>query len=302
MLITENRLKQIIREEVVSRILDELIDEELDKFLFEQDKVDREYDAAKRADRKSSIKKTLAALGVGAALGTPVALDYADYAKGKSDERAASELRVQAQQELSGHALEEVNNQLKSGASFMWSLDSKADKETVGVPGQDFQDTVSKKQNYPLFQDYMGGSTQMMSGERGVLQKLYQDIQNQIAKGVIMKADLKPGIDPSDVRAPSISADQYKANYKDMYDMPDFNPAKVDKEDIEGNQDRMQTAATKISPEGGFEFMKAGGKSYGYETYELLDTVNPELPNSKMSPSEYYIKMFNKVTGQNIGK
>ena len=38
----------------------------------------------------------------------------------------------------------------------------------------------------------------------------------------------------------------------------------------------------------------------GYETYVLLDLVNPELPNEKMSPSQYYIKLFNEVTGQNI--
>ena len=113
-----------------------------------------------------------------------------------------------------------------------------------------------------------------------------------------MKADLKPGIDPSNVRAASVSADQYKASYKDMYDMPDFNPAKVDKEDIEGNQDRMQAAATKISPEGGFEFMKAGGKSYGYETYELLDTVNPELPNSKMSPSTSTFNLYPDICSE----
>jgi len=28
--------------------------------------------------------------------------------------------------------------------------------------------------------------------------------------------------------------------------------------------------------------------------------VNPELPNEKMSASQYYVKLFNQVTGQNI--
>ena len=117
-----------------------------------------------------------------------------------------------------------------------------------------------------------------------------------------MKSELKPGIPLSTVRGPDVTAEQYKSEYKEMYSMPDFNPAKVSKEEIGGNIDKMQSAALQISPKGGLEFIKAGGRSYGYETYQLLDTVNPELPNAKMSPSQYYIQMFNQVTGQNIGK
>ena len=121
--------------------------------------------------------------------------------------------------------------------------------------------------------------------------------KNQIAKGVTNKADLKPGIDLDSVQPPDISKEQYAKEYKNLYNIPDFNPAKVDKADIGGNIEQVQKAS-----KGGIKFLKGKGKSYGYETYELLDTVNPELPNAGMSPSQYYIKMFNDVTGQNIGK
>ena len=180
----------------------------------------------------------------------------------------------------------------------MWSIDPGADQGTVGGEGdQDFQDRVSQMQNFPIFQDYMGGATQMFSQEYGVLLKLQQDIKNQIAKGVTNKADLKPGISLDSVQSPDISKEQYAKEYKNLYDIPDFNPAKVGKADIGGNIEQVQKAS-----KGGIKFLQGKGKSYGYETYELLDTVNPELPNAGMSPSQYYIQMFNKVTGQNIGK
>jgi len=301
MRITEARLRQIVLEEVQLHLLDYYIDIEIARLIAEGEVADW-----KAADWKAKKKKmrdiAIGGLAVTAPLGA-LAYSQGQHDKGLAADRAADHQRLQAEKQLSGHASEEVQGLLKSNAQFMWSLDSDAHKGSVeGEPGVDFQKTVGARQNFPLFLDYMGGATQMFSGERGVLQKLLRDIQNQIAKGVIMKSELKPGIPLSTVRGPDVTAEQYKSEYKEMYSMPDFNPAKVSKEEIGGNIDKMQSAALQISPKGGLEFIKAGGRSYGYETYQLLDTVNPELPNAKMSPSQYYIQMFNQVTGQNIGK
>jgi hypothetical protein len=101
----------------------------------------------------------------------------------------------------------------------------------------------------------------------------------------------------SDVRAPDMSQQEYAQMYKQLYDIPDFEPAKVDKEDIGGNIDKVSKKS-----QGGIKFLKAGkGQAYAYETYQLSDFVNAELPNNPgLSPSQFYMKLFNEVTGQNI--
>ena len=297
MLITESRLRQIVREEAANRILTQIIEEELDKFLLENEDL-KAYKSQYRRSIVNAVKRKLIPLAaVGALLGV-LADKSSDYSDIKAAERSAAAAQADAQTELSGHALDEVEGLLGSSANFMWSIDPGADQGTVGGDGdQDFQDRVSQMQNFPIFQDYMGGATQMFSQEYGVLLKLQQDIKNQIAKGVTNKADLKPGISLDSVQSPDISKEQYAKEYKNLYNIPDFNPAKVGKADIGGNIEQVQKAS-----KGGIKFLQGKGKSYGYETYELLDTVNPELPNAGMSPSQYYIEMFNKVTGQNIGK
>ena len=297
MIISESKLKQVILEEVVTQVIEQIIEEELDKFLFENKDLDA-YRASQRRSVIDAVKNKLIPLAIGGSLLAVLADKTSDYSDIKAAERAAAEAQAEASRELSGHALEEIENLLGSSANFTWSIDSDANQGTVGgEEGQDFQDRVSQIQNFPIFQDYMGGATQLFSQEYGVLLKLQKDIKNQIAQGVTNKADLKPGIDLNSVQPPDISKDQYAKEYKNLYNIPDFNPAKVDKADIGGNIEQVQKAS-----KGGIKFLQGKGKSYGYETYELLDTVNPELPNAGMSPSQYYIKMFNDVTGQNIGK
>ena len=297
MQISEAKLNRIIREEIALRIIEQVIEEELDKFLLENE----DLQAYKKQYRRSiidAVKKKLIPLAVVGSLLGVLADKSSDYSDIKAAERAAASAKADAQQQLSGHALDEVESLLGSSANFMWSIDPGADQGTVGgEEGQDFQDRVSQMQNFPIFQDYMGGATQMFSQEYGVLLKLQQDIKSQIAKGVTDKADLKPGISLDSVKSPDISKEQYAKEYKNLYNIPDFNPAKVSKSDIGGNIEQVQKASN-----GGIKFLQGKGKSYGYETYELLDTVNPELPNAGMSPSQYYIQMFNKVTGQDIGK
>tara|TARA_B100000989_G_scaffold266679_1_gene220328 strand:+ start:2196 stop:3092 length:897 start_codon:yes stop_codon:yes gene_type:complete len=294
--ITESRLKAIVYEEVANRIIDEIIEEEVLKFISEN----KELEAIRRSNisnLKKLVKKGLLGMAIVAPILGALQSKTADRAAVAAANREAAELRVDVEQSLSSHALEDTVRLLKATSQYMWSLSPDVDKQTVGgQEGEDFQKTVSSRQNFPLFQDYMGGRTQMLSGERGVVQKVYDDIKQQMAQGVTLKSDLKPGI--TDVRDASVSASDYIDSYKQRYNLPDFNPAKVSQQDIGGNQQQVQDAAQKINPEG-FEFLKVGNESFGYESYELLDTINPELPNSKLSPSQYYMQVFNKVTGQN---
>ena len=110
------------------------------------------------------------------------------------------------------------------------------------------------------------------------------------------KEELRPLIDLDSVRDPDFTAEQFAQNYKFLYDIPEFDPKKTDEEDIGGNAEKV-SKKTKDQ----IKFLKLRkGAHMGYETYALLDYVNPELPNEKMSPSQYYIKLFNEVTGQNI--
>ena len=297
MIITESKLKQVILEEVITQVIEEIIQEELDKFLLENEDL-QAYKKDYRRSIVNAVKKKLIPLAVVGSLLGVLADKSSDYSDIKAAERAAAAAKAEASKELSGHALEEVENLLGSSANFTWNIDPDANQGTVGgEEGQDFQDRVSQMQNFPIFQDYMGGATQLFSQEYGVLLKLQKDIKDQIAQGVTNKADLKPGIDLDSVQPPDISKDQYAKEYKNLYNIPDFNPAKVDKADIGGNIEQVKKAS-----KGGIKFLQGKGKSYGYETYELLNTVNPELPNAGMSPSQYYIKIFNDVTGQNIGK
>ena len=296
MQITESRLKAIIYEEVANRIIDEIIEEEVLKFISEN----KELEAIRRSNisnLKKLVKKGLLGMAIVAPILGALQSKTSERADVAAANREAAELRANVEQSLTGHALEDTERLLKATSQYMWSLSPDVDQQTVGgEEGEDFEKTVSSRQNFPLFQDYMGGRTQMLSGERGVVQKVYDDIKQQMAQGVTLKSDLKPGI--TDVRDANVSAEDYIDSYKQRYNLPDFNPAKVSQQDIGGNQQQVQDAAQKINPEG-FEFLKVGNESFGYESYELLDTINPELPNSKLSPSQYYMQVFNKVTGQN---
>jgi hypothetical protein len=186
-------------------------------------------------------------------------------------------------------AIKELGSKLERSVLYAWTLDSGKDDEASG------KFITGMQENFPLFLDYDAGRVEIFSPEYGVVMKLKDDIQKQIDQGVTNKKDLKPMI--SDVRAPDISQQEYAQMYKQLYDVPDYNPDKVEKEDIGGNIDKVRAKS-----QGGIKFLKARkGQAYAYETYQLSDFVNAELPNNPgLSPSQFYMKLFNEVTGQNI--
>ena len=172
---------------------------------------------------------------------------------------------------------------------YSWSLDSGKGQEKSG------EFITGMQENFPLFLDYNAGRVEIFSPEYGVVLKLKEDIQKQIDGGITNKKDLKPMIDQ--VKEPSMSKEELAKIYRNLYDIPKTEFDKTSQEDIGGNIDRV---AKKTK--GGMRFMKARkGQAYAYENYKLSDFVNAELPNNPgMSPSQFYMKLFNEVTGQNI--
>ena len=257
----------------------------------------------KTSQRRRRAKSFLAGMTLAAFVGGLQA--YGD-AQGEAAAQAASARKTtqsaltNIEQQQSADAIQQLDGKLSVSNNFVWTLSPEDQPKTMDdmvaamEPGKD--GGQSKLQNYPLFQDYNLGRVEMLSQEYGVVLKLKNDIQKQIEAGIQNKKDLKPMIDLSTVRDPDRSVEEFAKIYKQIYDIPEFDPSKVDEEDIGGNAAQVQERTNN-----GIKFIKFGkGRSMGFESYPLLDFVNPELPNERMSASQYYVKLFNEVTGQNI--
>ncbi len=186
-------------------------------------------------------------------------------------------------------AVKELSDKLGQSVLYAWSLDPEKGGEEAG------EFITGTQQNFPLFLDYNAGRVEIFSPEYGVVLKLKNDIQKQIDSGITNKKDLKPMIDK--VKEPSMSKEELAQIYKNLYDIPETDFDKVKEKDIGGNIERV---AKKT--QGGMRFMQARrGQAYAYEDYKLSNFVNAELPNNPgMSPSQFYMKLFNDITGQNI--
>jgi len=128
MKITESRLKQIVREEVVRRLLEQYIDEELNKFLLE---IDADWDAAKRKALKSKIAKGLASATAATALGVGLSSAVDDHAQGKKAD-------VQYQQQKNYEANSTIDNAVKdlqkqAGNFNAWTWQTN-DAQTLPFP------------------------------------------------------------------------------------------------------------------------------------------------------------------------
>ena len=296
----EGMLSESEGDSALKRIYDKIFKKAKEENLDADELAIRVYNRGKSRRR---FNKALAGMALAAFLG---GLQAAQDAQGEAAAQAASaEKTTQAalsniEQQRPADAMGQLDKKLSVSNNFAWTLSPEDQPKTMDdmiaamEPGQG--GGQSKLQNYPIFQDYNLGTVEMLSQEYGVVLKLKDDIQKQIQAGVKNKKDLKPMIDLSTVRDPDRSAEEFAKIYKQIYDIPEFDPSKVDEEDIGGNAEQVQKRTG-----GGIQFIKFGrGRSMGFESYPLLDMVNPELPNEKMSASQYYVKLFNEVTGQNI--
>ena len=155
MIISETKLKQIIREEITHRILDQLIDEELKKINLSEDEVDDEYQKSIARARKKRIRDLALAFGGTAAATSPVVGAYVDYSKAKSDERAAAQTAAEMKAQSSAVKRQELINYINNTAAFRWG---KGGETMMQAPG---------KRGY--------GGTSVLPPSYSVIQQVYFD-------------------------------------------------------------------------------------------------------------------------------
>ena len=266
----------------------------------------------KRGKQKSQFKKILGGMALAAFLGgvqAHIDMNSQIGAQAKTAQKTTQQALKNIKDQSAEKAVERLDKKLSSSVLYKWSLNPDAAPETMDdmIVSMDPErrakeaPTASPLQDFPMFQDYDWGRVFMMGQSFGVVVKVKNDIQKQIDQGVKNKKDLKPMIDLDNVRPPDYSVSQFAKMYKDLYDIPDYKPWKgTSKEAIGGHIEQVQRkTGNKIKF---YKFEKEGhSEMFGYETYELVNMVNPELPNAPgLSASELYVQLFNEVTGQNI--
>ena len=128
MRITEARLRQIVLEEVKSRLLEQIIAEELDKYLLE---IEADWDAAKRKARRKNIRNMIggaAALG-GTALG--IQGQVSDHEDALAADAAAEKQQNYEQSSTIDNSVKELEKQ--AGNFFSWTWQT-SDTQTLPFP------------------------------------------------------------------------------------------------------------------------------------------------------------------------
>tara|TARA_B100001094_G_scaffold244226_1_gene240482 strand:+ start:966 stop:1955 length:990 start_codon:yes stop_codon:yes gene_type:complete len=120
-IINEARLKQIIVEEITNRLLEQIIEEELNAFLTE---IDADWDAAKRRSLKSKIGKGLAGVTAATAIGGGLSTAVNQYGQAKKAD-------IQQQQQINYEANSTIDNSVKqlekqagNFKAWMWKTNS----------------------------------------------------------------------------------------------------------------------------------------------------------------------------------
>ena len=178
MKLTEAKLRQIIIEEVASRLLEQIIEEELDKFLLENDE---DLDAYKEATRKAwiaKIKKGLVPFTAGAALLGLLNQKTTNYADIKAAEQEAV-YQMNVEKENTDEAqLDKFADQLNNTARYMWGV---GDQGAMPVPGTDGKITVLPP-SYSLavraFLDKKANMERAEAGEEPIMRYGDFDIEN----------------------------------------------------------------------------------------------------------------------------
>ena len=295
----ENLLGESDGESVFKRIFDKIFKKSQEEGLDTKELGEETWNQFKRRERtkKIFVGVTLAAFLGG--LSAHIDMNKSIAAQEKSAKQTTQQSIKHIEQQSAEHAVERLGELLSTSVLYQWSLNPEDQPDTYGDLIKSMEDPKkSSPENFPIFQDYDWGRVQILSQDYGVVVKVKSDIEKQIKQGVIKKADLKPLIDLNSVRPPDISVEEYAKQYKQLYNIPDFAPSRgSDREAIGGHVEQVRIASSDQ-----IKFMKYQRADLAaFESYELLDLVNPELPNNRgMSPSQFYIKVFNDVTGQNI--
>ena len=328
MLITEERLKEIIREEVERRLfndrIDVLITEELRKIGINEEASD--YEMYKKAARKALIKK-LASLG----LLTTITAGIVGYGHGEASQVGADLRSAWTQQGIDAgerretleYSLEQLEKDMSIITNFSWTLE----KEKGSMQSDDDASTGEVKfpSAIPLFEDNRYGQIGIASPEYGVMEKVRSDMMEQMEQRAKLVSDIEQTIegianrDDLDDKAKKVLILEFRTEVELLMASP-LEPAIDEVTNSQGSVEDWKAKFKKIIPphtpgspiEGavqeltnrGFEF-DAGHSpaldAIGYMRYDRMPG-NLVLPNQDMSPSEYYMELWSKYTGFDTGQ
>ena len=135
MRIHESRLRQIIYEEAVHCLIEQLIEEELDKMGLNEDEVDNEYQRSLRRARKKKIRDATAALALGTTAASPLVNQYIALSKAKSDARADREAEAAATAQSQTVKRQELIDYINNTAAFRWGKGGETMMQAPGKAG-----------------------------------------------------------------------------------------------------------------------------------------------------------------------
>lgn len=220
MVISESRLRQVIREEITARIIEQYIDQELDRFLLE---VNADWDKAKRKATKAKIAKGLGGAGLATAVGLGLQGKVDDLGQAK---RAAAEKTQQKNYEASSTIDNSVKDLKKQAGNFnAWTWQTNKDQtlpfptnpENKGeavlplewsVLAQVTQDLGAQTPQYNLNKNFL-----QVANNPDSLASAYKNIKGKSAKGKAANffSDFSPDTFPfSD--ASEVGAHQFKSS------------------------------------------------------------------------------------------
>jgi len=196
MKINEARLRRIIVEEITSRLIDQLIEEELKNMGLHEDEVDDAYQAAKRRARNKRIKDAAAATLVGTGIIGAIGDQYRDASKAKSQVRAADQaekaVKAQSMAVKRGELIDYINNT----AAFRWG---RGGDSMMQAPG---------KRGY--------GGTSVLPPSYTVIQQVYFDKMAMKPRYGIPKADEIRKMGRTDPKAKGNPADNLASFFSDF--------------------------------------------------------------------------------------
>jgi hypothetical protein len=284
MKISQSHLKTVIREEVELRLIESLVDYYIDIELQRGNYAlnEQSYADYKKAARKAAMKR-LAALGIaGAALG-----GVGGYGKTKADQHTASirdriEARTQAYEDYKStpqYALEEVGEMLKRPSNYSWSWKTESGSMQSGDKERK-KGSIKQLDNFPLLLDKNYGQVGVLSPEYGVARKVYSDLKKQLDAG---SENLIPGV--SEVYEPSGTADQWKRKFMVDHNLPEVP-----------NYRNPEAGIVKKAFASGMVSDVGVSPHYDGVLYLPYDKIPKDMmmPNSLMSPSQYYMKIWNQ--------
>jgi len=193
MKLTENRLRQIILEEVRLYLLDKYLDEEFAALISENEKAD--WDAAKWKARKAKARDAaLGALGLGVGIGgLKLATDqYSDTRAADFDRQ--TQLNIAAA-ETDEAQFEELVDQLNNQYAFRWG---KGNDSVVHAPGSDGKVTVlppSYSVMVKVMQDKKENAERMEQGLKPILQYGNVDLNLDLDHDREYQGDYEENID-----------------------------------------------------------------------------------------------------------